>query len=216
MFEPDTEPEFDTFTDLLFNSCVGFAFFFFLAFALINPTAKTGEIDTDVEVLITVGWPDSNPDDVDVYVQDPAGNIVWYNDRERGLMHLERDDRGLFKDVVMMNGEEVTNPLNQEIVSLRGLVDGEYIVNIVHYVSTEGQPLPVTVKVEKINPALKVVYYGETILKGTGDERTAVRFTLRGNDVEAVNNMQKSLVALTKGLGPSDAPTLNSRGEGVK
>lgn len=216
MFEPDTEPEFDTFTDLLFNSCVGFAFFFFLAFALINPTAKTGEIDTDVEVLITVGWPDSNPDDVDVYVQDPAGNIVWYNDRERGLMHLERDDRGLFKDVVMMNGQEVTNPLNQEIVSLRGLVDGEYVVNIVHYVSTEGQPLPVNVKVEKINPALKVVYYGETILKGTGDERTAVRFTLKGNDVENVNNMQKSLVALTKGLGPTEAPTLNSRGADVK
>lgn len=216
MFEPDTEPEFDTFTDLLFNSCVGFAFFFFLAFALINPTAKTGEIDTDVEVLITVGWPDNNPDDVDVYVQDPAGNIVWYNDRERGLMHLERDDRGLFKDVVMMNGQEVTNPLNQEIVSLRGLVDGEYVVNVVHYVATEGKPLPVTVKVEKINPILKVVYYGETILKGTGDERTVVRFTLNGDAVENVNNMPKSLVALTKGLGPSEPPMLNTRGEGVK
>jgi hypothetical protein len=198
MFEPDTEAEFDPFTDLLFNSCVGFAFFFFLTFAMINPVAKTGEIDSDAELLFTVRWPDGHPDDVDMYVQDPLGNIVWYNQREAGLMHLDRDDRGLFKDAILINGEEVTNPLNEEIVSVRGLLDGEYTVNVVHYVATTIDEVAVTVKVEKLNPSLRVLYYGDVQLTGTGDEATVVRFTLDGEDIRDVNSRSLSLVERTR------------------
>lgn len=198
MYEPDTEAEFDTFTDLLFNSCVGFAFFFFLAFAMINPVAKTGEVDSDAELLFTVRWPDGHADDIDMYVEDPLGNVVWYHQREAGLMHLDRDDRGVFKDVILVNGEERINPLNEEIVSVRGLLDGEYVVNVVHYIATTIEPVPVTVKVEKLNPSLRVLYYGEVMLNGTGEERTVVRFTLNGPDITDVNERPVSLVALTR------------------
>jgi hypothetical protein len=205
MFEEEAEPEFEIFSALLFNSLKAITFMFFISFAMINKPADEGKVDPKAEMMITVTWPDNNPDDVDTYVQDPASNIVWYNQREGGLMNLERDDRGMFKDVVLLNGEEITNPLNQEIVAFRGLQDGQYVVNIVHYIANGSAPLPVQVKVEKLNPTVKVIYYQTLELKGTGDEQTAVRFTLNGDEVEDVNTTPKSLVELTRSNGPKGA-----------
>ena len=201
MFEEEQEPEFDIFSALLFNSLKAITFMFFIAFAMINKPAEQGNIVSKAEVLITVNWPDNNPDDVDTYVQDPVGNIVWYNNTDGGLMHLERDDRGNFKDTILLNGKDVQNPLNQEIVALRGLIDGEYVVNVVHYIANGAAPLPVQVEVKKLNPTVKVIYYQTVYLKGTGDEQTAVRFTLKGQDVVNVNSTPKSLVELTRSSG---------------
>ena len=203
MFEEEQEPEFEIFSALLFNSLKAITFMFFISFAMINKPADEGKVDPKAEVMITVTWPDNNSDDVDTYVEDPASNIVWYNQREAGLMNLERDDRGMFKDVVLLDGKEVTNPLNQEIVAFRGLQDGQYIVNVVHYIANGSAPLPVQVKVEKLNPTVKVVYYQTLEMKGTGDEQTAVRFTLKGQDVVDVNTTPKSLVELTRSPGKS-------------
>ncbi len=214
MFEEEQEPEFEIFSALLFNSLKAITFMFFIAFAMINKPADEGNVVSKAEMLITVTWPDDNPDDVDTYVEDPAGNIVWYNQKEAGLMHLERDDRGMFKDSILLNGKEIANPLNQEIVAFRGLEDGEYVVNIVHYIANGGAPLPVQVKVEKLNPSVKVIYYDTLMLKGTGDEETAVRFTLKGQDVVNVNNTPKSLVELTRSSGPKEGGGSNSGGAG--
>ncbi len=206
MFEDPSTGDFDAFTDLLFNALVGFAFMFFIAFAMINPVADKGKIDTDVEILITVTWPDGHEDDIDIYVEDPVGNLVWYHEREGGLMHLDRDDRGQFKDVLLINGEEVVNPLNQETVSVRGLMDGEYVVNVVHFVATTVEPVPVNVKVEKMNPKVRVVFYGEVDLSNTGEERTVVRFTLTGDEITNINSREKSLVAATRSTDKPNDP----------
>ena len=218
MFEEEAEPEFDIFSALLFNSLKAITFMFFIAFAMINKPADEGNVVSKAEMLITVTWPDNNPDDVDTYVEDPAGNIVWYNQKEAGLMHLERDDRGMFKDTILLNNKEIANPLNQEIVAFRGLEDGEYVVNVVHYIANGAAPLPVQVKVEKLNPSVKVIYYDTLQLKGTGDEQTAVRFTLKGQDVINVNNTPKSLVEMTKSSsvkeGDSGSATDGQAGQG--
>ena len=193
MFEEEQEPEFEIFSALLFNSLKAITFMFFISFAMINKPADEGKVDPKAEMLVTVSWPDNNSDDVDTYVEDPAGNVIWYNQREGGLMHLDRDDRGMFKDVILFNGIEVTNPLNQEIISFRGLEDGD--------IANGTAPLPVTVTVEKLNPSVKVIFYQTLNLAGTGNEQTAVRFTLKGEDVIDVNNTPKSLVELTRGGG---------------
>jgi hypothetical protein len=204
MFEEEQEPEFEIFSALLFNSLKAITFMFFISFAMINKPADQGKVDPKAEMMITVTWPDDNTDDMDTYVEDPAGNIVWYNQREAGLMHLERDDRGMFKDVILLDGKEISNPLNQEIVAFRGLEDGEYTVNVVHYIANSSAPLPVTVKVEKLNPTVKIVFYQTLQMKGTGDEETAVRFTLKGQDVLNVTSTPKSLVELTRSSGGKD------------
>ena len=185
----------DAFTDLLFNALLGFAMMFIIAFMLINDPEKKGEIDSKAEILITVRWPDDHPDDVDALIEGPRGEVVWYHNRDSGLMHLDRDDRGLIADTVTMDGKKVVNPINQETVTVRALQSGEYVVNLLHYQSNYREPLPVTVKVEKLNPEVSLVHYGKLVLTGTGDERTAVRFRLNTEgDIVGTNKLQKKLL----------------------
>jgi len=185
----------DPFTDLLFNALLGFTFLFLIAIMFMNPVAKKGIINPKAEYIITITWPDNSPDDVDTWVEDPNGNLIWFRNREAGLVHLDRDDRGQVNDTITINGEEIQNPLNQEVITIRGVVPGEYVVNV-HYYATETQlPLPVTVKVSKVNPALEIVYYGDTLLEQKGDEKTAVRFVIdKSGTVSQINHISKSLV----------------------
>lgn len=192
--------EQDVFTDLLFNALLGFAFMFAIAFMLINSSEETGNIRSNAEILISVQWPDEHPDDVDAIVEDPQGSLVWYHNRDSGLMHLDRDDRGNLADNLNTNGEVVSNPINQETITVRGLQSGEYIINLLHYKSNFKEPLPVTVKVEKLNPSVELVYYGEHFLNGVGDEMTALRFYVDNQkNISNLNQIPKRLI--TKALG---------------
>ena len=187
----------DPFTDLLFNALLGFTFLFLVAIMFMNPEAKSGIIDPKAEYIITVTWEDDSPDDVDTWVEDPEGQILWFRTPEAGLLHLDRDDRGLVNDTITIAGEEVQNPLNQEVVTLRGVVKGEYIVNLHYYASETGKPVDVNVRLVKVNPKLEVVYYGTVNLEKRGDEKTAVRFKIGGDgDVYGINFLPKNLVEL--------------------
>ena len=194
----------EAFTDLLFNALLGFVFMFAVAVIFMTPIAKTGMIDTKAEYIITVTWPDGNPSDVDTWTEDPGGNVIWYAAKESGLMHLDRDDTGTTRDAITVNGATVYTPLNQEIVSIRGIVPGEWTVNVQMYAYDPGDlppsgadgivPIPVTVKVEKINPTVRVVFYDTIELRGQGDEVTAVRFTIQPDgDVTDINQLPKKL-----------------------
>ena len=68
----------DAFTDLLFNALLGFAFMFFISFALIQKPQDGGKIDSKAEFIISAEWEDHHPDDVDLIVEDPEGNIVYF------------------------------------------------------------------------------------------------------------------------------------------
>ena len=190
----------DAFTDLLFNSLLGFAFMFAIAFMLISDPSEGGKIDSKAEILISVRWPDQHPDDVDAIVESPQGGLVWYHNRDTGLMHLDRDDRGIFADKMNIDGAMISNPINQETVTIRALQSGEYVVNLLHYQANYDEPLTVDVKVEKLNPEVELVYYGSHELEGVGDEKTAVRFSVdTKKNISNVNQLQKRL--LTKALG---------------
>jgi len=185
----------DAFTDVLFNALLGFTFMFVVAFALMNEPIETGKTDNKAEMLITVRWPDGHPDDIDTLVEDPRGNLLWYHNQDTGLMHLDRDDRGTAHDRIRVDGREIANPLNQETVSLRSLAPGQYVVNVLHYRANYGGEVPVTVKVEKLNPEVEVVYYGTHALAGAGTELTAVRFHLgEAGQVLDVNSNEKQLL----------------------
>jgi hypothetical protein len=195
------------FTDLLFNTLLGYVVMFVLAFLMINPVARTGAVDAKAEFLVTLSWPDGRSEDVDLYVEDPAGNLVWFRQREAGLMHLDRDDLGRSNDVIRVGGREIVHPLNQEIVSIRGIVPGEFVVNVHLYRPHDGAPVPASVKIEKLNPKVEVVFYGEIVLERPSDERTAVRFSVRADGhVAGVNQLAKALVPLRRAASPAEAP----------
>ena len=190
------EVEVDPFYDMLFNMLIAFVFCFIVALLAMNPKAlKAGDIPSKAEFIVNVSWPDLDPNDIDTWVQDPGGNLVWFRAREAGLMHLDRDDRGLQGDVIVVNGREVVNPLNTEVVTVRGIQQGEFTVNVHYYESKNGQPVEVTVSIIKVNPRADVVFYGQLTLAKKGDEATAARFTvLPDGSVTGVNTLAKSLV----------------------
>ncbi len=202
------EPEVDPFYDMLFNMLIAFVFCFIVALLAMNPKAlKAGDVAAKAEFIVTLGWPDLDPNDIDLWVQNPAGEVVWFRNREAGLMHLDRDDRGTSNDTVEINGRKVVNPLNQEVVSLRGIVAGEYIVNAHYYEGKEdkgggeqasarrGQPVPLTLTVVKVNPRAEVVFYGQHTIGRPDEEATLLRFTVRADgSVGGTNTLAKSLV----------------------
>ena len=109
--------------------------------------------------------------------------------------YLDRDDRGDANAATIVNGQRIQSPFRQEVVTLRGLVPGEHVVNVQYYQSNDGQPVPVTVTVIKVNPRADVVFYGTVKLGRKGDEATAVRFTLLPDgSVVNVNTLPKSLM----------------------
>ena len=182
------------FLDLLFNVLIGFVFLFIVSFLLINPIAKRADIEVKAEFLITVFWPDNLEDDVDIYVEDPAGNLVWFKSREPGLMHLDRDDLGKRNDEVVTAAGTILFPENREIVTLRGIVPGEYVVNVHCYFKVAADPVPVTIQIDKINP-YSVVLRETVDLANKGEEITVTRFSVNSKgEVTNINKLPKKLV----------------------
>ena len=187
---------FDPMTAVLFKIIQAITYLFVLAVLFMNPVSKQGIIDPKAEYIITVTWPDKNPNDIDTYVEDPAGNLINFSAAAAGLIHLDRDDRGNLNDTLNINGKIIENPLNQEVTTIRGVITGEYIVNIHYYATEDNKPVPVTIRIDKINPKLEVLYYDTLTLERKDDEKTAIRFTvLSGGTVTNINHIPKSLVA---------------------
>jgi len=184
----------DPFIDLLFNALLGFTFLFLVSVMFINPEARKGRVDLKAEYIISVTWPDQLADDIDLWVQDPIGETVSYLRKDAGWLHLDRDDRGEINDTVMIDGREVVYPINQEVVTIRGVIPGEYIVNLYYYNATRPQPVEALVKVEKVNPTLKTVFVQRLALNRQDDERTVIRFTLdQRGEIAEMNQLQKRL-----------------------
>jgi hypothetical protein len=189
------EDSFDPFTVVLFKALQVVAFLFFIALLAIRPDPDEGKIVRKAEFIITMTWPDLHPDDVDLYVQDPVGKLVWYNQRDSGLMVLERDDRGITNDFAYVNAMKVPVPIREELVSIRGVVPGEYTVNIHLYDHISREPVPVSVKIEKLNPTIEVVDYRTLLLDHTDEEKTVLRFTVADDGrVVRTNDTAKSLI----------------------
>ena len=174
---PREEP-FDPLGVMLFKALQVIAFLFFIALLAVSPDSKEGKIDSKAEFIITMDWPDNHPDDLDLFVQDPAGNIAWYRHREAGFLTLDRDDRGGTNDFIIVNGKKIASPIREEIVTVRGIVPGEYTVNVSHFQATTGQPVAANVKVQKLNPTTQVIFDNKLMLDHSGDEKTALRFRL--------------------------------------
>ncbi|MFM7698306.1 MAG: hypothetical protein ACKO5X_06690 [Limnohabitans sp.] len=198
------EPEVDPFYDMLFNMLIAFVFCFIIALLAMNPKAtKTGDIPAKAEFIITLSWPDMDPNDLDLWVQSPSGESAWFRNREVDLMYLDRDDRGTSNNTIMVNGRKVINPLRQEVVTIRSIVPGEYVANA-HYYETKdidssdpraGQPVEVNISIIKVNPKAEVVFYGQATLEGRGKEITLARFTVTPDgSVDNVNTIPKTLV----------------------
>ena len=193
----------DPFIDLLFNALLGFTFLFLVSVMFINPDARKGRVDLKAEYIISVTWPDQMADDIDIWVQDPIGETVSYLRKDAGWLHLDRDDRGEINDTIIVDGQELVYPINQEVVTIRGIIPGEYTVNLYYYTAAQPGPVEALVKVEKVNPSLQTVYVRRLLLQRQDDEQTVVRFSLDEHaQIRNINQLQKRLAPYELELEP--------------
>jgi len=184
----------DPFTDLLFNALLGFTMLFMVTIMFVNPLAKLGSANLKAEFIITLSWPEDLPDDLDVWVEDPHGEVVSYLQKDAGWLHLDRDDRGEINDTIMVDGQEVVHRINQEVVTLRGIISGEYIVNAYFYEARSNQPIDVMLTVDKVNPTLQTVFVDKITMLKQDEEHTFVRFKLDGKgEIQEINRLPKRL-----------------------
>lgn len=183
--------------DLLFLTCAGFSSLFVLSYVQIKEknTILNNNLEIKAEFIITVSWPSDQNCDVDTYVLDPNSSLVCFRRREDGLMHLDRDDLGNNND--LNKDGTVGFSENREVVTIRGIVPGEYVVNVNMFAKRDVQETTkVNVRLEKINPYKNVVTKNIN-LDNTGDEKTAFRFVLdKEGNVKDINEISKKLTSV--------------------
>ena len=215
------------FTDLLFNILVGFAFLFIIAFLLIKPEAKKKDFDRRAEFVIIMEWDHEAKGDIDLYVQDPLNDKCSFRLPVANFMHLDKDDLGSSNDsIINADGTISSVKINREVITIRGIIAGEYIINAHYYSEREwvrklselnsnvqaakagrGRK-EVTVKIElhKVNP-YKVLWAGEKKFNRRGQEETFLRFRL--------DNAGEVLSPFTFEKKEFVTPIMNQSGAGV-
>lgn len=201
------------FLDLLFCTLLGFVFLFVVAFLQISQkTEETAKIESNAEFIITVEWSKDVDIDVDTWVKSPNGNVIYYRYKEADLIVLDRDDVGFARDyVIMPDGQERRAYLNEEIVTIRGILPGEYILNLNLYNCKQGYlpPVPVKVKISKLNPTASVVLSKEVTLEYIGEEMHITRFTIDpqgGVTLDDIRPVQLITFELIESATPHGSP----------
>jgi len=206
------------FTDLLFNILVGFAFLFIIAFLLIKPEAKKEDFERRAEFVVVMEWDNDASGDIDLYVEDPTGKQVSFRYHNHNYMHLDKDDLGAMNDtVVNADGSISTVKINREVVTIRGIIQGEYIINAHYYslrsydkINPKKSVVTVRVELHKANP-YSIMWAGEKTFSHRGQEETFLRFRLDkdGKVLPPFTFEKKKFVTPLQALG-------NYQGSGVE
>ena len=227
MFDKNKYKSTIGFTDMLFNILVGFAFLFIIAFLLIKPEAKKQDFERRAEFVVVLEWDHDQPDDIDLYVQDPTGTKVHFRLPVTNFMYLDKDDLGFANDIVKnVDGTITKVNINREVVTIRGIIPGEYIINA-HYYSARkwtgrtlatnmnnrgvaelrkgkstGKQLTVKIELHKVDP-YKIWWIGEKTFTHRGQEETFVRFTIdqEGKQVGGFTYEKKKFVTPYGNMG---------------
>ena len=213
------------FTDLLFNILVGFAFLFIIAFLLIKPEAKKEDFERKAEFVVVMEWDHDQPDDIDLYVQDPTNSTVHFRLPITNFMYLDKDDLGFANDIVKnVDGTITKVNINREVVTIRGIIPGEYVINA-HYYSARkwtgqtlstnvdnsyelgkgkstGKQLTVKIELYKVDP-YKIWWIGEKTFTHRAQEETFVRFIIDpdGKQVGDFTYVEKKFVTPYGNMG---------------
>ncbi len=185
-----------SFLDLLFNALLGFVFLFIVAFMAVNVSSKKADIETKAEFVITVTWDEDSQDDVDTWLQDPTGKILFFKQKDIGLAHLDRDDLGIINDrVTTTGGSRIEYVYNQELTTIRGFIPGEWVLNLHMYNKRDPHTVTATVRIDKLNPRAETIFKREIQMSSRGEEITIARFTMnpRG-EITDWDDLPKTLV----------------------
>jgi len=182
------------FIDLLFNLLVGFVFLFFIAYLLINPIAKKGVITPPDKVLINATWEDNSNADIDLWMEDPNGNVMSFQNKTIPGAHLEKDDLGESNDAIWVNGQRVVSPINSETIHIQGLIPGDYYVTVHAYNLRNEGAKDVDVSLKTLDPYRDKANRRITLIQ-SGQEICIWKFTINQTQkISDVQNCERQLV----------------------
>ncbi|WP_191058825.1 hypothetical protein [Geminicoccus harenae] len=188
------------FRDTIMLALAGFVTVVIIMLAHIRPEAQasaTAEAATmPGNVMIEAHWAGDLDTDVDLWVQGPGDVPVGYSNKGGGLFNLLRDDLGKQMD---LSGQ------NYEVSYTRGLLPGEYTVNLHLYrnrSTLQSVPVKVVASVKKdANEVSRQILVSDTQLDREGQEKTVFRFRLDdegGLVQDSVTTLFRSLRSGTK------------------
>jgi hypothetical protein len=173
--EQDEDETGTVFRDVIMLALAGFVAMVILLLPHLNPPGKAAQDNTQPpgNVIVEVRWPDEIDCDVDLWVEAPGDVPVGYSNKGGVIFNLLRDDLGRRADATGMN---------YEVSYSRGIVAGEYTVNVHLYRNTADIfPIPVTV-VTSVKKAAKdsarQLLASNVELTREGEELTVFRFRL--------------------------------------
>lgn len=183
--------------DVCINLVLVFAVLLRLSVVMINAEQQKNHVNSHAAFLVKMSWPGESNDDVDLYVADPLNEIVYFRQKQIGLMSLDRDDTGRQQNMVTLpDGRVVQSQFNEEQVSIRGIIEGEYIVNVHMYRKSDNHPTKVEVTLFKSTAGEDMEVHKQVVtLSAERQEETAFRFTLiKGGGVGDINRLPKRFV----------------------
>ena len=185
--------------DMLFNIIMGLFLLFIITMMMVNPVAKNAEIELKAEFIVTMTWPDESKDDVDLFVKLPNNLVINFNNKEHSFAALDRDDQGIRTDrVTLPGGEVIIVKENFEHVTIRKIMPGKHVINVVMWQKEDPKPVKVNVKVEQLNP-YKIIHNNTVTLNVVKQEETAARFFIRNGRVEDVDSISESVLPYNEG-----------------
>ena len=144
--------------------------FFVVAFVIVFQVEKNnkGNVEDPAQFLITMEWTNGSYNDIDLLVKNPNDKVVWYKVHNADGMTLDRDDQG-------MGG--IRDSMRREVVSIRTIEAGEYVVNVLFFKKRIETPEKVSFKILKLNP-YQELYEGTHVLTLEKEELTVFSFVV--------------------------------------
>ncbi len=146
-------------------------------------------------LVVEIVWPFAQDADVDLWVAAPGDVPVGYSNKGGLIFNLLRDDLGSYTADIL--------PVNYEVTYSRGVVDGEYQVNV-HLYRNRGATLPIKVVVRvKLNQnnSTRLLHTKNVALETQGQEITVFRWDMRDGQ-EVAGSLHDIPRALRPAIGP--------------
>lgn len=173
------EFNFAPFLDIMLSMLLGITMLWVLSLMLIRAEESgKSNILPPGEYVISIEWDRGQDIDVDLWMLNKNKNsIVFYNNQEDGVAHLDRDDQGVFSREytqgapLTSSGLPDSDEANIEHLTIRSRTPGEYFFNLFLFRAGDGARMPVNVtfKVERVNP-YRLIKSGQVVLAAAQQE----------------------------------------------
>lgn len=216
MIHKHTPNPFVVYTDLL-------SFLFMWAIALVcillisihKPVNNSHPslLKPDAQYIIELTWDDTRDVDLDVWLQDPMGNIIYYGNREDTNISLDRDSRGFETNSTKLPDGQIVYSGNRELITIRAIIPGPYLIAVGYYNGkdekthayyTAGDPkIPIkySIKVFKVNPSYQEVIGKLGTLTAIKEAQNVVAFRVNADGTITILPLPVDNLIYKKGGG---------------